>query len=128
MGSKTQSWALCPMIYNHPRPIVLGHRIVYIHCGAVTAPWLLRYPRSPKRAFHVSPCFLYYSEAQFGLSPIGWELQSCDGFINILWPNIFLLVCVIFLLCDPGWYVHKSRINGMKTHTHTHCRYWATST
>ena len=47
-----------PHDLHRPRPMALGHRIVSIPCGAVMVPWLLRHPRCPKRALHVSPCFL----------------------------------------------------------------------
>ena len=37
-----------------PRPIALSHRITYVPCRAAMAPWLLRYPRRPKRALKFS--------------------------------------------------------------------------
>ena len=59
MGSETISLVSCHMTYKPPRPIALSHRITYVPCRAAMAPWLLRYPRCPKRALQFSLCFIW---------------------------------------------------------------------
>ena len=58
LGSEATSLAPCHTIYSPPRPIALSHRIMYIPCRAVIAPWLLHYLTCPKRAQQFSLCFL----------------------------------------------------------------------
>ena len=55
---------------------------------------------SPRRLSTFPPVFS--NKAPFGLSPVGFELHSCDGFINILWPKyVFLVqVCGAWLKVD----------------------------
>ena len=58
-GSETISLVSCHIWpTSPPRPIALSHRITYVPCRAAMAPWLLRYPRCPKRALQFSLCFL----------------------------------------------------------------------
>ena len=70
LGSETISLVSCHMTYKPPpRPISLSHRITYVPCRAAMAPWLLGYPRCPKRALQFFSVFS--NKAPFGLLPIG---------------------------------------------------------
>ena len=45
-------WYRATSSTSPPRPIALSHRTTYVPCRAGMAPWLLRYPRCPKRTLH----------------------------------------------------------------------------
>ena len=66
--------ATCPT--TRPRPKALSHRMTYTPCRAAMAPWLLCYPRCPKRAqqFHLIKLYL-------ASHPVQQLQQSRDGFI-----------------------------------------------
>ena len=60
LGSEAISLVSYQMTYNPPpRPIALSNRIMNIPRRASMVPWLLHYPRCPKKDFQFSPCFLY---------------------------------------------------------------------
>ena len=58
LGSETISLVWCHMTYKPPQAdSPQSCRIIYAPCRAAIAPWLLRYPRCPKRALHFSLYF-----------------------------------------------------------------------
>ena len=62
-----------------PRSIALSHRITYVPCRAAMAPWLLRYPRCPKRALQFSMCVCVFFPSILDIKFVGRTSRGHTG-------------------------------------------------